>query len=73
VLKGQRLCQRGAPAGMGRALAVGAGGSFLSTLACAPLLREGQRGRALMPYALYRGGLALLVARRRSAAHNRRR
>jgi undecaprenyl-diphosphatase len=64
ALKGRRLRQRGIPTGMGGALAAGAGGAFLSTLACAPLLRDGRRGRGLAPYALYRGALALAVARR---------
>ncbi len=60
-LKAFRLVQRGAPPGAAPALAVGAGAAFLSTLACAPLIRPGRRGRALWPFALYRAGLALGV------------
>ncbi len=54
-----RFGQRGAPPGEASVLAVGAGAAFLSTLACAPLIRPGKRGRALWPFALYRAGLAL--------------
>jgi undecaprenyl-diphosphatase len=59
ALKARRLAQRGAPAGAAPALAAGAIAAFLSTLASAPLVRSGVRGRALWPFALYRGGLAL--------------
>jgi undecaprenyl-diphosphatase len=58
-LKAFRLAQRGGPPGAAPALAVGAGTAFLSTLACAPLIRPGRRARALWPFALYRAGLAL--------------
>jgi undecaprenyl-diphosphatase len=64
ALKARRLAQRGVPAGEGTALAVGAIAAFLSTLASAPLVHPGSRGRALWPFALYRGGLALLAIRR---------
>lgn len=70
TLKGRRLAQRGVPAGITVPLVVGAASAFLSTLACAPLISEGRRGRALGPFALYRAGLALAVLRRRRAAHN---
>jgi undecaprenyl-diphosphatase len=60
-LKASRLAQHGTPRGTLPALAVGAGTAFLSTLACAPLIRPGRRGRALWPFALYRAGLALAV------------
>jgi undecaprenyl-diphosphatase len=63
-LKASRLAQRGAPPGAVPALTVGAGAAFLSTLACAPLIRPGRRGRALWPFALYRVGLALAAIRR---------
>ncbi len=58
-LKTFRLAQRGTPPGAAPALAVGSGAAFLSTLACAPLIRPGTRARALWPFALYRAGLAL--------------
>lgn len=54
-----RFGQRGAPPGAVPALVVGTGAAFLSTLACAPLIRPGRRARALWPFALYRVGLAL--------------
>jgi undecaprenyl-diphosphatase len=54
-----RCSQRGAPPGAAPALAVGTGAAFLSTLACASLIRPGRRARALWPFALYRAGLAL--------------
>lgn len=49
----------GIPSGAVPTLAVGAGVAFLSTLACAPLIQPGRRGRALWPFSLYRAGLAL--------------
>jgi undecaprenyl-diphosphatase len=61
ALKGRRLAQRGLPADAGPALAVGAAAAFLSTLAGAPLIRPGRRGRRLLPFALYRCGLAASV------------
>jgi undecaprenyl-diphosphatase len=67
-LKAARLSQRGAPPGEAPALAVGAGAAFLSTLACAPLIRPGKRGRALWPFALYRAGLALAAVASSSSA-----
>jgi undecaprenyl-diphosphatase len=73
ALKTGRLLQRGAPAGDGRALALGGTASFLSTLAATRLLRQDRRssrhGGALLPYALYRGLLASLVIGR--CEHNR--
>jgi undecaprenyl-diphosphatase len=62
-LKAGRLIQRGAPQGALAPLAAGAAASFLSTLASAPLIRQGGRGRALWPFALYRSGLALTAMR----------
>jgi undecaprenyl-diphosphatase len=72
TLKGSRLLQRGVPDGVWRALTVGAGGAFLSTLVCAPLVEQGRRGRALAPFALYRGGLALAVGKRVLRRRSRR-
>jgi undecaprenyl-diphosphatase len=63
-LKTRRLAQRGALSGAVPALAAGATAAFLSTLASAPLVGPGRRDRALWPFALYRGGLALLAIRR---------
>jgi undecaprenyl-diphosphatase len=68
ALKASRLGRsrvtRGAPPGAAPTLAVGAGVAFLSTLACAPLIRPGRRGRPLWPFALYRVALALAAIRR---------
>lgn len=61
ALKGVRLARRGLPAGAGASFAAGAVGAFASTLASARII---PRGRSLAPYALYRVGLAGLVARR---------
>jgi undecaprenyl-diphosphatase len=58
ALKTHRLAQRGASAASLRVLAAGAGGAFLSTLAGAPLIGPGRRGRRLAPLALYRIVLA---------------
>jgi undecaprenyl-diphosphatase len=67
ALKGWRVADRGVPAGAGPVLAAGAGAAFLSTLASAPLARAPRRARALLPFALYRIGVAaLVVGRRRS-------
>jgi undecaprenyl-diphosphatase len=60
ALKGRRLSRHGVPPSVTPVLAAGAGAAFLSTLASAPLIRPGRRGRALWPFALYRCGLALL-------------
>jgi undecaprenyl-diphosphatase len=49
--------------GAGRALLLGAGASFASTLACTKLIDK-PRGEPLWPYAVYRMGLAALMFRR---------
>jgi undecaprenyl-diphosphatase len=64
ALKGHRLARRGVPGGIGRALAAGAGAAFVSTLASTWLITQVERDRSLLPYAVYRCGLALLVIRR---------
>ncbi|MGH2904366.1 MAG: undecaprenyl-diphosphate phosphatase [Solirubrobacteraceae bacterium] len=83
ALKTGRLLQRGAnsetPVGGAaisdtRALLLGGGASFLSTLAATRLRRQGrgtQTRAPLWPYALYRGLLAAGVGRRLREAHNR--
>jgi undecaprenyl-diphosphatase len=76
ALKARRLARNRLPAGDGGTLAVGAGAAFLSTLAGAPLIRPGARGRRLLPFALYRLALALVavtVPNRLRSAHNRSR
>jgi undecaprenyl-diphosphatase len=61
ALKGRRLMSDGVPPGFGRPLAVGVTAAFVSTTACSPLLAPRRRGRPLLPFALYRAGLAALV------------
>lgn len=73
VLKGKRLRRRGIEPGMRRAMAIGVGASFASTLASQRLIRVVERDRALWPYAAYRAGVAGVVLgrlwrRRRTAA-----
>ncbi|HST55640.1 MAG TPA: undecaprenyl-diphosphate phosphatase, partial [Solirubrobacteraceae bacterium] len=73
ALKSARACQRGIPAGVGKALAAGTFASFGSTLLSARCLGDTRtRRRSLLPYAVYRGLLALLVItrlRRNSTEH----
>lgn len=64
ALKAHRLARRGLPAGIGRALAAGAGAAFVSTLTSTWLIRQVERDRSLLPYALYRSALAAVVIRR---------
>jgi hypothetical protein len=77
ALKTGRLLQRGAARGTpipgGRALLLGGGASFLSTLVATRLLRRdrAQPATALWPYALYRGLLSACVGRRLREAHNK--
>jgi undecaprenyl-diphosphatase len=65
ALKARRLAQRGVTGDFAATLMLGAGGAFLSTRACSALIAPGRRGRALLPFSVYRLGLAALVARRR--------
>ncbi len=71
LLKGARLRRRGLPPGTAAAFAAGAGASFASTLASTWLIRQVERDRSLLPYALYRAGLGAVVLfrlRRRGGA-----
>jgi undecaprenyl-diphosphatase len=68
LLKGIRLHARGLPSGTGLPFAAGAGTAFLSTLGSTWLIRQVERDRSLMPYAIYRSALALVaLAKLRSA------
>lgn len=71
VLKGARLYGRGIDPSLRRAIGVGVGASFVSTLASQGLIRQVERDRSLWPYAAYRVGLAALVLGR--LRHERRR
>ena len=65
LLKAMRVRRSGIPRGQRPALAVGAGGAFLSTLASARALdRTLREGAPLWPYSLYRVALAALVISR---------
>ncbi|HXB64226.1 MAG TPA: undecaprenyl-diphosphate phosphatase [Solirubrobacteraceae bacterium] len=63
-----RVGRNNAQSGLSLVLAAGAGAAFLSTLACAPLLGRGPRGRPLWPFALYRTALGVLVWRSSGSA-----
>jgi undecaprenyl-diphosphatase len=71
VLKGVRLHRRGLPPGTALPFTAGAAASFASTLGSTWLIRQVERDRSLLPYALYRAGLAGLVLRRLAAASGR--
>jgi undecaprenyl-diphosphatase len=72
VLKGVRLRRRGLPPGTAVPFAAGAAASFASTLGSTWLIRQVERDRSLLPYALYRAGLAGLVLQRLAAARSAR-
>jgi undecaprenyl-diphosphatase len=61
ALKGLRLTQRELPAPVVNAMAAGAASAFASTLASLRLIAMLERSRSLLPYALYRAGLAALT------------
>jgi undecaprenyl-diphosphatase len=64
VLKTVRLAKRGLPPGTGRPFAAGAAASFVSTLGSTWLIRQVERDRSLLPYAVYRLALATAVTHR---------
>ncbi|HEV2059578.1 MAG TPA: undecaprenyl-diphosphate phosphatase, partial [Solirubrobacteraceae bacterium] len=65
LLKGTRLARRGLPAGTAGAFGAGIVASFTATLASVRIIRQVERDRSLLPYAVYRVALAALIARRR--------
>jgi undecaprenyl-diphosphatase len=68
VLKGARLRHRQVPPDVARGMVAGAGAAFVSTLGSLRLIAMLERSRSLLPYALYRSGLAIVaiaVLRRR--------
>jgi undecaprenyl-diphosphatase len=64
VLKAVRLKRRGLPPDTALPFAVGAAGAFVSTLFSTWLIRQVERDRSLLPYAIYRVALGGLVAAR---------
>lgn len=72
LLKGTRLARRGLPAGTARAFALGTAASFAATLASLRIIRQVERDRSLLPYVVYRVGLAALIGRRCRPARRRR-
>jgi undecaprenyl-diphosphatase len=79
ALKTWRLARHGVSREELRLLGAGAAAAFVSTLAGAPLIGPGRRGRGLAPFALYRLALAAVAIRaprpgkRLRSAHNRSR
>jgi len=71
LLKGARLRARGLPAGAAVPFGAGALAAFVSTLGSTRLIQALERDSSLLPYALYRIGLAALIARRLASAHDR--
>jgi undecaprenyl-diphosphatase len=72
VLKSVRLTRRGLPPRSALPIAVGAGASFASTLGSTWLIRQVERDRSLLPYAVYRLGLAGVVLGRLARARRGR-
>jgi undecaprenyl-diphosphatase len=64
LLKGTRLARRGLPPKTRLLFAVGAAASFASTLGSTWLIHQVERDRSLLPYAVYRIGLAMVVVAR---------
>jgi undecaprenyl-diphosphatase len=70
LLKTVRLARRGLPPRSTMPIALGAGASFASTLGSTWLIRQVERDRSLLPYAVYRIALAGVILSR--LAHRRR-
>jgi undecaprenyl-diphosphatase len=64
ALKSARLFKRGLPPRAAFPFAAGAAASFASTLGSTWLIRQVERDRSLLPYAIYRVALAAVVVRR---------
>jgi undecaprenyl-diphosphatase len=69
LLKGIRLHRRGLPARARVPFAAGAGAAFASTLGSTWLIRQVERDRSLLPYAIYRGLLGAVVIARLWVKH----
>jgi undecaprenyl-diphosphatase len=69
AIEAARLVQRPVPGSSPAPLAIGAAGAFVSTLLSARVLRRPERAlRSLLPFALYRLGVAALLLGRRGPA-----
>jgi undecaprenyl-diphosphatase len=64
LLKTVRLARRGLPPRSALPIGLGAAASFASTLGSTWLIRQVERDRSLLPYAVYRLGLAAVVLAR---------
>src|ERR1700759_1816241 len=64
LLKSIRLARRGLPPRSAAPIALGAAASFASTLGSTWLIRQVERDRSLLPYAVYRLGLAAVILTR---------
>ena len=64
ALKGTRMARRGLRSEDARALAAGALSSFASTLVSTWIIRQVERDRSLLPYAVYRSALAGMILAR---------
>jgi len=64
ALKCLRLWQHGLPDGAAGPFAVGVVASFISTLGATPLIKQVERDRPLLPFAVYRVALGCLALRR---------
>jgi undecaprenyl-diphosphatase len=71
LLKGERLRRRGVPPSIRRPLIAGACASFASTLGSTWLIRQVERDRSLLPYAVYRIALASVVLRKLRSGRSR--
>lgn len=72
VLKGIRLRNRGLPPGSALPFAAGLGAAFVSTLGSTRLIQTLERDSSLLPYAVYRMGLAAIITRRLMRSSGRR-
>jgi undecaprenyl-diphosphatase len=72
ALKGARLWRRGLKPGMSAPFVAGASAAFASTLAFTRVIRQVERDRSLMPYAVYRVVVGLVVLRRAVISCRRR-
>jgi undecaprenyl-diphosphatase len=68
LLKTVRLTRRGLPAGAALPFAAGAFASFASTLGFTWLIKQVERNRSLLPYAVYRVFVGAVVLRRLARA-----